>query len=63
MHCKLRQSEDQQAHVSSMLSAEKQAHSVAAASLQQIQQEYSKAIKDLHQQVWDSLMHSARLRF
>ena len=62
MHCKLRQSEAQQAHVCSMLTEEKQAHSAAAASLKQIQQEHAKAVQDLHGQVWAALMFPVHFR-
>jgi predicted nucleic acid-binding Zn-ribbon protein len=55
MHQKLKRSEASQAHLSSMLSAEKQAHAAAVASLQQIQQGHSQQIKETKDQVKTAL--------
>lgn len=51
MHQKLKLIEAKQAHLSSMLHAEKQAHTAAVASLHQIQQGHSMDIRELNAKV------------
>lgn len=51
MYQKLRRSEAQQMHLSSMLSVEKQAHAAAMASLQQSQQMHTQEMQELNEQV------------
>lgn len=51
MHQKLKCSGASQAHLSSMLSAGKQAHAAAVASLKQIQQGHSQQMKETKDQV------------
>ena len=55
LHQMLKRSEASQAHLSSMLSAEKQAHAAAVASLQQIQQGHSQQMKETKDQVKTTL--------
>ncbi|DBA99756.1 TPA: hypothetical protein ACH3X3_012303 [Trebouxia sp. C0006] len=57
MHQKLKCSEASQAHLSSMLSAGKQAHAAAVASLKQIQQGHSQQMKETKDQC-DGTIHA-----
>ena len=56
MYQKLRHSEAQQMHLSSMLSVEKQAHAAAMASLQQSQQMHTQEMQELNEQVGSALI-------